>query len=163
MSAPSEPATATPAETQTRKSTTRRPSLPHEHLSPIPEYAPVLGAAGWIGEPSEKAEHAATAFKHHLSLTVTYTHYAEKGHHEEEVEPVEGNESAATTTVVGEETPRDSDEEGEDEVVYPGGMQLALLVLGLCLATFTVTLGESINFSMCRSREHFTMRLVDKL
>jgi hypothetical protein len=73
----------------------------------------------------------------------------------------------ATTTPVQEAetqtTPGDSDEEGEDEVVYPGGMQLALLVLGLCLATFTVSLGESINFLMCRSREHFTMRLVDKL
>jgi hypothetical protein len=42
-------------------------------------------------------------------------------------------------------------------------VQLALLVLGLCLATFTVSLGESINFLICRSREHFTMCLVDKL
>lgn len=38
------------------------------------------------------------------------------------------------------------EEEDNDgiELVYPGGLQLALLTLGLCLATFTVALGKSI-------------------
>jgi hypothetical protein len=156
MSAPSEPSAASPVqeaeaqtnptESETRKSTTRRPSL-HQHASsPIPEVAPILGGVGWVGEPSEKAEHAATAFKHHLSPTVTrtLTHDHEKGHQEEEVHDHDGEPgSAATTvTVVGEETPGESDGESEDEVVYPGGLQLGLLTLGLCLATFTVALGE---------------------
>lgn len=133
----------THAESETRKSTTRRPSL-HQHASsPIPDVAPVLGAAGWVGEPSEKAEHAATAFKHHLSPTITRTktHEQEKGHHEaREEETQEAGSAATTATIVGEETPSD-EEESEDEVVYPGGMQLGLLTLGLCLATFTVALG----------------------
>lgn len=36
------------------------------------------------------------------------------------------------------------EEEDNDgiEVIYPGGVQLALLTLGLCLATFTVALGK---------------------
>jgi hypothetical protein len=133
-----------PVESEPRNSTTRRPSL-HQHVSsPLPDVAPVLGAAGWVGEPSEKAEHAATAFKHHVSPTVTQTgtNDSEKAHNEE-VQPLEGNESPATTaTKVGDEdTPRESDGEGDDEVVYPGGTQLALLTFGLCLATFTVALG----------------------
>lgn len=136
----------THAESETRKSTTRRPSL-HQHASsPIPDVAPVLGAAGWVGEPSEKAEHAATAFKHHLSPTITRTktHEQEKGHHEaREEETQEAGSAATTATIVGEETPSD-EEESEDEVVYPGGMQLGLLTLGLCLATFTVALDNTI-------------------
>jgi len=67
-------------------------------------------------------------------------------------------QDAETRTTSG-----DSDKEGEDQVVYPGGMQLALLALGLCLGTFTVSLGKSINFLMCHYREHFAMHLIDKL
>lgn len=141
----------THAESETRKSTTRRPSLHHHASSPFPDVAPVLGAAGWVGEPSEKAEHAATAFKHHLSPTVTrtVTHDHEKVHHEpREEETQEAGSAATTATVVGEETPSDG-EETEDEVIYPGGMQLGLLTLGLCLATFTVALGQSVLAFLC--------------
>jgi hypothetical protein len=160
MSVASEKATAdsVPAETQpdpdpvhhdtheTRKSTSsRRPSL-HDHASsPFPEAAPVLGAVGWVGESDEKTQAAATAFKHHLSPTVTRPHDHEKGPHEHE-HGVEGQvaSTATTATIVGEETPEESEGEGEDEVVYPGGMQLALLTFGLCLATFTVALDNTI-------------------
>jgi len=160
MSGASEKATAdsVPTETQTdpdpvqldthetRKSTSsRRPSLHHHASSPFPEAAPVLGAVGWIGESDDKAQAAAAAFKHHLSPTVTQPQDHEKGPREHEHE-VEGQvASAATTaTIVGEETPEESEGEGEDEVVYPGGMQLALLTFGLCLATFTVALDNTI-------------------
>jgi hypothetical protein len=32
----------------------------------------------------------------------------------------------------------------EDEIVYPGGLQLGLLTFGLCMATFTVALDNTI-------------------
>ena len=47
----------------------------------------------------------------------------------------------------------ESGEESEDNIVYPGGLQLGLLTLGLCLATFTVALGErNLDCSDSRSR-----------
>ena len=52
----------------------------------------------------------------------------------ENEEKIDGNEEMANRT--GE------DEDDVIELVYPGGLQLALLTLGLCLATFTVALGE---------------------
>ncbi|PVH83078.1 MFS general substrate transporter [Cadophora sp. DSE1049] len=122
----------------------------HAPSSPIPENTPVLGAFGFVGESSEKAEEAATAFKHHPSEPPLHhdherdgdarSHRDEKGTHvlEEGKEiPVGGDGHASTSN-------ENTDGEEDDEVVYPGKYQLGLLTLGLCLATFTVALDNTI-------------------
>jgi hypothetical protein len=136
-----EGAQTSPVEDEKHISTSRRPSL-HQHgsgSSPIPEVAPVLGAVGIIGEPSEKAEHAATAFKHH---PVVETHEQDEKHpHEEHHAQVSDKEgSAGTSLPIVKDGEAESDED-DDEIIYPGKLQLGLLTLGLCLATFTVALG----------------------
>lgn len=49
-----------------------------------------------------------------------------------------GNDGIVTTEQEGED--RKAADEPEDESKYPGGTKLALLTLGLCLATFVVAL-----------------------
>lgn len=131
---------------RTSTASARRPSLHHHGSSPLPEVTPVLGAVGWVGESSEKAERAATTFKHHLSPAVTRTRTHEHEHEKGEKVPHTGGDESAVTTanILGGETLVESDGESEDEVVYPGGAQLALLTLGLCLATFTIALDNTI-------------------
>jgi hypothetical protein len=136
------PATST-VHDENHKPTSRSPSLRSHPSSPVPEAAPVVGGAGFVAEPSEKAENAATAFEHHPGLESNG-----KAHVNEKVTHVTDEENSATAT----ETPivpkdgavvEASGEEGEDddETVYPGGLQLGLLTFGLCVATFTVALG----------------------
>ncbi|KAF4629471.1 hypothetical protein G7Y89_g8680 [Cudoniella acicularis] len=132
--------TTSPVNVEEHKSTSRQPSLHSHPSSPVPEVAPVLGFAGFIGEPTEKAEHAATAFKHHPNIELH-----EKGHVEEKTSHAhigEENGSAGTEAPMVKE--EESEEEAEEEVVYPGGVTLALLTFGLCLATFTVALDNTI-------------------
>jgi hypothetical protein len=137
------PATST-VQDDNHKSTSRRPSLHSHPSSPVPEVAPVLGGAGIVAEPSEKAEHAATAFEHHPGLESNG-----KAHVNEKVTHVSDEENSATATETpivqkdGAAVVEASGEEGEDddETVYPGGLQLGLLTFGLCVATFTVALG----------------------
>lgn len=137
-------AQTSPGEDEKRISTSRRPSLHHHGSSPVPEVAPVLGAVGWVGEQSEKAEHAATAFKHHP--VEPPAQLDEKHAHEEHAAQVSDKEgSAGTSAPIVKDGEPESEGEGDDEVVYPGKLQLGLLTLGLCLATFTVALGTSIN------------------
>jgi len=148
------PATST-IHDEKHKPTSRRPSLHSHTSSPIPEVAPVLGGAGFVAEQSQKAEHAATAFKHHPGLEPNG-----KAHVNEKVTHVTDEENSATAT----ETPivhKDGDavvdasgEAGEedDETDYPGGLQLGLLTFGLCVATFTVALGTwFLRFTTCRA------------
>ena len=133
-----------PGEDEKRISTSRRPSLHHHGSSPVPEVAPVLGAVGWVGEPSEKAEHAATAFKHHPVEPLAQ--HDEKQANEEHVAQISDKEgSAGTAAPIITDGEPDIEAEGDDEIVYPGKLQLGLLTLGLCLATFTVALGTSID------------------
>jgi hypothetical protein len=138
------PATA-PTHDENHNSTSRRPSLHPHPSSQIPEVAPVLGGAGFVAEPAEKVEHAATAFKHHPTLEPQ-----ENGQLKEK--SANGNEEKDTATST--QTPvvqkdveagvEGSGEEGEtdSETVYPGGLQLGLLTFGLCVATFMVALGK---------------------
>ncbi|CZR61162.1 related to aflatoxin efflux pump AFLT [Phialocephala subalpina] len=132
-----------PGEDEKRISTSRRPSLHHHGSSPVPEVAPVLGAVGWVGEPSEKAEHAATAFKHHP--VEPPAQHDEKQANEEHVAQISDKEgSAGTAAPIVTDGEPDIEAEGDDEIVYPGKLQLGLLTLGLCLATFTVALDNTI-------------------
>lgn len=143
MSAPkAEPTATSPVVDEKHKTTTRRGSSHSHRSSPVPEAATVLGAGGSVGEPLVKAQSAASAFKNHQSPTRTSTQEKDKVQH-----AVEENGSAG----IGEhiikikgENGVVSREEGDDEVdvVYPGGLQLGLLTFGLCIATFTVALGE---------------------
>ena len=127
-----------------RPSTERRPSLHHHASSPLPEAAPVLGAVGFVGEDEEKAKAAATAFKHHQSPPPAHhengTAHGEKGEHVIESNGVAG----AGVTTDTELNPEASEEDDEDNIVYPGTTQLALLTFGLCVATFTVALDNTI-------------------
>lgn len=127
-------------EDEKRISTSRRPSL-HQHASsPIPEVAPVLGAVGFVGEPSENAQRATTAFKHHPVEPLA--HHDEKHVPEEHAAQVSDKEgSAGTAAPIVKESEQETDGEADDEIIYPGKLQLGLLTLGLCLATFTVALG----------------------
>ncbi|KAH6678285.1 major facilitator superfamily domain-containing protein [Halenospora varia] len=138
--------TTAPVNDEKHKLTSRRNSLHHQHShpsSPIPEVAPVLGFAGFVGEPEEKAEHAATAFKHHANGDLH-----EKGHVEEKTSHVVHvggeNGSARTGAPMVKEEGQESEGEAEEEVVYPGGLALALLTFGLCVGTFTVALDNTI-------------------
>lgn len=144
--------TATNPVNEKHNPTTAHQDHAHGHAtsSPVPENAPVLGAFGYVGEPKEKAEEAATAFKHHPTEPPLHrdhehsedarSHRDEKDIHilEEGKEIKEGGDGHASTSN------ENTDGEDDDEVVYPGKYQLGLLTLGLCLATFTVALGESL-------------------
>jgi hypothetical protein len=153
-SAPSTPAgdekhnPTSPVEDEKRPSTSRRPSLKHHASSPIPTEAAVLGATGFVLEDEEKAD-AATAFKHHQSPAPTTTYENGTGHEEKQRHvvaengvPTTGTGTGTGTTTETELTQGESEEEADDEVVFPGNTQLALLTFGLCVATFTVALGE---------------------
>lgn len=123
-----------------RHSTEKRPSLKHHASSPFPAEAPVLGAAGIVLESEEKANAAATAFKNHQSPPTHHEH-GEKGQ-----DVVAENGGATTSTGTTTETELTQEEsEADDEIVFPGTTQLAILTFGLCIATFTVALGESIS------------------
>jgi hypothetical protein len=128
-----------PVDDEKRHSTSRRPSLHHHASSPVPEVAPVLGAAGIVVEDQEKAETAAAAFKHHQAPAPTHHKHGEKGTHVVEQNGVASSPGTATET---ETSPEESEKEGDDEIVFPGTAQLAFLTFGLCVATFTVALGR---------------------
>ncbi|KAG4415640.1 hypothetical protein IFR04_011199 [Cadophora malorum] len=144
--------TATNPVNEKHNPTTAHQDHAHGHAtsSPVPENAPVLGAFGYVGEPKEKAEEAATAFKHHPTEPPLHrdhehsedarSHRDEKDIHilEEGKEIKEGGDGHASTSN------ENTDGEDDDEVVYPGKYQLGLLTLGLCLATFTVALDNTI-------------------
>ena len=132
-----------PVQDEKRHSTESRPSLPHHASSPIPTEAPVVGAAGFVLEDEEKADAAATAFKHHQSPVPT-PH--ENGTVDEKKEHHVAEENGVATTATGtttdtELTKEEAEAEGDEEIVFPGNAQLALLTFGLCVATFTVALG----------------------
>jgi hypothetical protein len=133
-----------PVDDEKQHSTDGRPSLHHHASSQIPAEAPALGAVGFDLEDEEKADAAATAFKHvHSSSPAPHEH----GPGQEKNGPhlVEENGVAAPatgTTTDTEETQVGSEADAEEEVVFPGNTQLALLTFGLCVATFTVALGE---------------------
>ncbi len=132
--------TSSSVDDEKRQSIERRPSLPHHVSSPLPAEAPVLGAAGIVLESEEKANAAATAFMHHQSPPTHHEH-GEKG------QDIVTENGGATTTSTGttteaELTQEESEAEADDEIVFPGTTQLALLTFGLCIATFTVALGE---------------------
>jgi hypothetical protein len=102
-------------------------------------------------EDEEKADAAATAFKHLQSPAPTTTHENGTAHEEKQRHVVAENGVPTTGTGTGtgtgtttetELTQGGSEEEADDEVVFPGNTQLALLTFGLCVATFTVALGE---------------------
>lgn len=148
------PIEASPQDHEKRNSTSTRPEIPLHHSSPIPIEAPVLGGATWIAEPSEKAEHAATAFKHHQTLSPAH----HEPHHEEKAVREDENGSARPMIPAEGISPDETEGEDEDEVVYPGGLQLGLLALGLCLATFTVALGMSSDFPSCHSASSVSIK-----
>ncbi|KAE9377137.1 MFS general substrate transporter [Stipitochalara longipes BDJ] len=136
-----------PVDDEKRHSTSRRPSLPHHASSPIPTDTPVLGAAGFVLEDEEKADAAATAFKHHQSPPPAAPHENGTAHEKKEPHVVEENGVATTatgTTTETELTQEESEAEADEEVVFPGNTQLALLTFGLCVATFTVALDNTI-------------------
>ncbi|KAF7912858.1 uncharacterized protein EAF01_001879 [Botrytis porri] len=112
----------------------------HKSASPLPDVAPTIGGVGVVCEDSEKADAAATSLKHHpcefrdpekdfhgnasSGIGAPIEHDGEKG------EVVEGTE--------------ESNREEEDENHYISGVPLALLTFGLCMATFTVALDNTI-------------------
>lgn len=103
----------------------------------------MLGAVGFVGEPKEKAEHAAKAFKHHAVVDERHVHED----HAAQISDKEG--SAGTSAPIVQDGEQETEGEDDDDVVYPGQLQLSLLTLGLCLATFTVALGTLIICSLC--------------
>ncbi len=100
----------------------------------------MLGAVGIVGEPLEKSRSATSAFKHHQAPSPLG--FDQKGEHHNGEKGVKSTSTAEITAREGAET----ESEEEDEVIYPRSFQLGLLVLGLCMATFTVALGEFGDF-----------------
>lgn len=115
----------------------------HKSTSPLPDVAPTIGGVGVVYEDSEKADAAATSFKHHPSELPD----PEKDFHE--------NASAGIGAPIkydGEkggvvEGTEESNEEDDDENHYVSGVPLALLTFGLCMATFTVALDNTSKLS----------------
>ena len=133
-----------PVDDEKRHPAERRPSLHHHASSPFPEVAPVLGAVGIVGEPAENAEAAAAAFKRHQSPPPAHHEHGADSR-EKRTHVVENNGVAATGTTTETETSREESEgDDDDQIVFPGTTQLALLTFGLCVATFTVALGECL-------------------
>ncbi|KAI9644894.1 hypothetical protein NHQ30_006922 [Ciborinia camelliae] len=121
---------------------TSRPS------SPIPQVAPTLGGVGDVYEDKEKADAAATSSKHHPVEPPTYHQHkpsdTEKGSH-----IVAENASAGTGVPIVENDgvvggTEESSGEDDDESHYISGVPLILLTFGLCMATFTVALDNTI-------------------
>ncbi|RDL41997.1 uncharacterized protein BP5553_01976 [Venustampulla echinocandica] len=118
------------------------PNQERHGSSPVPQVAPVLGGGGLVGEPHEKAEDAAAAFEHHPipqqiheKVTPVTTDTSDPGEKSEN-----GEKDPEKSAAAGEEVEEDED----DEVVYPGGLQVALLTFGLCIATLSVALDNTI-------------------
>jgi hypothetical protein len=124
-----------------RHSIEKRSSLPHHASSEFPAEGPVLGAAGIVLESGEKANAAATAFKNHQSPPTHHEH-GEKG---QDVVAENGGAPTSTGTTTTEAELTQEESEADDEIVFPGTTQLAILTFGLCIATFTVALGESFS------------------
>jgi len=145
------PATSPVHEKRNSTSSPRRPSLYSEKSSPLPEVAPVLGVGGFVSESSEKAQEAASAFKQHSSPSPTRHNDVYQAEKESRIiteagESPENNASVENAAVARPEAEGDNGDSNdeEDEIVYPGGVQLALLTFGLCMATFTIALDNTI-------------------
>jgi hypothetical protein len=118
------------------KETSRTASLDSKSSVPQDGLAPVAGNTSEArstlvdpANPSLPPENLPNDEKH--------THVVEENGISGTEQPVKDGGAAA------ENTERASDAE-EDEIVYPGGLQLGLLTFGLCMATFTVALDNTI-------------------
>ena len=96
-----------------------------------------LTAPRVVGEDPEKDEVASNTSKHPATQHQT-TEYDEKN------VPVVENESPENGGVTSGEATIEGSEDDDIEVIYPKGLALALLTLGLCLSTFTVALDNTI-------------------
>ena len=143
------PATS-PVDDEKHNSTSRRPSHPS---SPLPEAAPVSGGAGVVGEQTEKTEASATALNDHSSQPPARNENNEKSEHvTEENGPGEDGSARTGDPMVRKEgeagavegAERSGEAEAEEEPDYPSGLKLGLLTFGLCMATFTVALDNTI-------------------
>lgn len=93
----------------------------HESHSEVPNDATVQENVGSVGESGEKAEPSATAFKNHIDESSTSIKHENNG---------STTTSEKLTKPTGEvETGADGEE--LDNTVYPKGLPLALLTLGL--------------------------------
>jgi hypothetical protein len=113
--------------------------------SRLPESLPVFGADGTVLEPEGKALESAKA-PQELAVIHDPHQYGEK-----DTPPIVDEKGSTETEATqirqdggdtGGETTEESGE--EDGTVYPGGGQLALLTFGLCIATFTMALDNTI-------------------
>jgi hypothetical protein len=109
----------------------------------LPLEASVIGGGGIVLEPKHQADAAASDFHNHpvLDEKVTHVEPSTTAASENDANGVANDVEAGKDGVVGE------GDEDDDEAnrVYPGGLQLALLTFGLCMATFVVALGEYHN------------------
>ncbi|RAL65207.1 hypothetical protein DID88_001313 [Monilinia fructigena] len=121
---------------------TSRPS------SPLPEVAPTVGGVGVVFEDAQKAGAAATSFKHHpVEPPANHQHKhldKEKGSHlvTESATAETGAPTVEKDGVV--EGAEGSSGEDDNENHYVSGVPLVLLTFGLCMATFTVALDNTI-------------------
>ena len=113
--------------------------------SRLPEPLPVFGADGTVLEPEGKALESAKAPQEPAVIHDPHQ-YGEK---DTPIVDEKGSTETEATQIrqdggdTGGETTEESGEE-EDDTVYPGGGQLALLTFGLCIATFTMALDNTI-------------------
>jgi hypothetical protein len=145
--------TPNPVDDEKHNSTSRSPSLHSHPSSPLPEVAPVLDAVGFVleptEEPTEKPQATATAFEDHPSQPPAENEKAQ--HVVEENGSAEDGSARTGEPIVQHEgeagvddAKRPGQEEAEEEIDYPSGLKLGLLTFGLCMATFTVALDNTI-------------------
>ncbi|PQE06403.1 hypothetical protein CJF32_00002433 [Rutstroemia sp. NJR-2017a WRK4] len=111
-----------------------------KHNSTTLKHVPESHSAVREGGLPEKADTAA------VKGPATHQHDSEKL-----PDLVEENTSGATSAAIVEKSSvvdgneeLSNEEEDQDNVTYPGGLQLGLLTFGLCMATFTVALDNTI-------------------
>lgn len=130
---------------RSEKEIERRPSIHSQKASPLPEAATVLRA---VEHASETNEAAATVFESNLSTTATH---GDNVHDDEKHVHVTNEENIPTgvdLAVIQNRCPDGGGTiesvEDDGETVYPDGLQLGILTFGLCMATFTVALDNTI-------------------
>lgn len=128
-------------ETSTSTSLHSKSSVPEDRLAP-----PVAAAGNTNDLPSE----AQSTLVNTANPSPPPGH-AEKAHIDEKQNaPIEENESPETNAPIvrdGETTDGNASNAAkaeDEEIVYPGGLALGLLTFGLCMATFTVALDNTI-------------------
>lgn len=126
------------------KETSRSPSLHSKSSRPSDGLAPVAAAGNIVDLPSEAQSTLVNTANPSPppGRTEDRAHRDEK--HSHVIETNGSSDTEAPAARDGDIAEPNTENAEQDEIVYPGGLQLGLLTFGLCMATFTVALDNTI-------------------